>query len=84
MSKRKNQDLKREDRRKKSNQIRAQKRENVLAKKRALGGDDTSPFLTAVIPLGESANIKKLLKQLKECDGDIKVETTDCNIMHIK
>lgn len=56
----------------------------MLTKKRALGGVDTAPFLTALIPLGESANTSKLLKQLKECDAELKVETTSCGVTHIK
>ena len=76
--------MKRDERRRKANQIRSKKREDVLTKKRALGGNDTSPFLSAIIPLGESANIPKLLKLLKECDADAKVETTGCNVLNIK
>ncbi len=83
-SKKKNQELKRDERRRKANQIRSKKREDVLAKKRAIGGNDSAPFLSAIIPLGESANIQKLLKQIKECDADAKVETTGCNILNIK
>ncbi len=83
-TKRKNQELKRDERRRKANQIRSKKREDVLAKKRALGGNDTSPFLSAIIPLGESANIQKLLKLLKECDADAKIETTGCSVLNIK
>lgn len=83
-TKRKNQELKREERRRKANQIRSKKREDVLTKKRALGGNDTSPFLTALIPLGESANMQKLIKHLKECDAEIQVQTSGCNIIHIK
>lgn len=76
--------MKRDERRRKANQIRSKKKEAVLAKKRELGGNDSAPFLSAIIPLGESANIEKLLKQLKECDPDAKVETTTCNVIHIK
>lgn len=84
ISKRKNQELKRDERRKKANQLRSKKREDILAKKRAIGGSDSAPFLSAIIPIGESANLQKLLKQMKECDADAKVEITGCNIMHIK
>lgn len=83
ISKRKNQELKRDERRKKANQLRSKKREDILAKKRAIGGSDSAPFLSAIIPIGESANLQKLLKQMKECDADAKVEITGCNIMHI-
>lgn len=84
ITKRKNQELGREDRRRKANQLRSKKREDVLTKKRALGGNDTAPFLTAIIPLGETSNIKKLIKLLRECDPEIKIETTGCNVTHIK
>jgi len=82
-SRKKNNEIKREERRKKANQIRNKKREEVLLKKRAIGGHDTAPFLTAVIPLGVSANIEELLKQLKNCDPDAKVVTTSRGILHI-
>ncbi len=83
-SKRKSQELKRDERRRKANQIRSKKREDVLSKKRAIGGNDSAPFLSAIIPLGESANIQKLLNQIKECDADAKVEMTGFNVINIK
>ena len=81
--KRKN-EISRDERRRKANQMRNKKREEVLQKKRAIGGQDTAPFLTAIIPLGVSANIEGLLNQLKNCDPDSKVVTTSRGVLHIK
>lgn len=83
-SKRRNHDIKREERRRKANQIRSKKREDVLTKKRAIGSGDAAPFLTAVVPLGESANLNSLIKQLKGCDADAKLTTTGRGLLHIK
>lgn len=80
--KRKN-EISRDERRRKANQMRNKKREEVLQKKRAIGGQDTAPFLTAIIPLGVSANIEGLLNQLKNCDPDSKVVTTSRGVLHI-
>ena len=76
--------LKREERRRKANHIRSKKRDEVVSKKRALGGSDTAPFLTAVVPLGESANIEGLVKFLRTCDEEAKVLATSRDVIHIK
>ena len=83
-TKRKKQELKREERRRKAKQFRTKKREDVLAKKRAIGSGDAAPFLTAVIPLGVSANLNSLIKQLKSCDVDAKITTTGRDLLHIQ
>ena len=83
-TKRKKHDIKREERRGKANQIRTKKSEDVLAKKRAIGSGDAALFLTAVIPLGVSANLNSLIKQLKSCDVDAKISTTGRDILHIQ
>jgi len=82
-SRKRNKDSTREERRKKANQLRTKKREEVIQKKRAIGGHDTAPFLTAIIPLGVSANIEGLLKQFKNCDPDSKIITTSRDVLHI-
>lgn len=78
------QELKREEQRRKANQIRSKKREDVLAKKRGIGGNDNAPFFTAVIPLGQSANIDGFMKNLKVCDADLKSETTGRGLLNIR
>lgn len=83
-AKRKNRELKREERRRKANQIRTKKRDDVLTKKRSLGGSDNSPFLVAVVPLGECANSEHLLKLLKSCDSGSTVKVTQRNVLHIR
>jgi pre-rRNA-processing protein TSR1 len=83
-TKRKKQELKREERRRKAKQFRTKKREDVVAKKRAIGSGDAAPFLTAVIPLGVSANLNSLIKQLKSCDADAKITTTGRDLLHIQ
>ena len=80
----KNRDLKREERRRKADQMRSKKREQVIAKKRLLGGTDTAPYLTAIIPLGQSANISSFLNHVKSCDEDAKVQVTGRDILHIR
>ena len=80
----KKQEMKREERRRKATQIRNQKREEVVAKKRGMGGADNAPFLTAVIPLGESANVEGLLNYLKSCDEDAKIHTNGRQVLHIQ
>ncbi len=53
-------------------------------KKRALGGNDGAPFLTAVIALGQSANVGRLLELVRRCDENAKVESTGRNVLHIQ
>ena len=56
----------------------------MIAKKRAIGSGDAAPFLTAVIPLGVSANLNSLIEQLKSCDADAKITTTGRDLLHIQ
>lgn len=81
--KNKNKDLKRDERRKKANQIRQKKREEVLAKKREIGGDDNAPIVAAIIPLGQSANIEQLMAHVKSCDENAKISTTGCGVFNL-
>lgn len=84
LTKRKNQEISREERRRKATQLRSKRREDIISKKRALGGSDTAPFLTAVICLGETASNQTLLESLKSCDAEAKIKSSPRGILHIK
>lgn len=74
--------LRREERRHQANQIRKNKREEAIALKRSLGGLNTAPFLTCILPLNESIDPMSALAILEDCDSDAVVTKTK-SVTHI-
>lgn len=77
ITKRRKKQLGKMERRNKLNQIRAKKREEVVAKKRSFGGNTTAPILVAVIPLCASEDANKAIRILTSC-SDENIVTSSC------
>lgn len=76
--------LKKEERRHQANQIRKNKREEALSKKRALGGGRNPPFLVCVVPLNAQLDVKSALAILKTCFDGAVVSQSENGILHIR
>ncbi|KPJ18350.1 Pre-rRNA-processing protein TSR1-like [Papilio machaon] len=75
--------LSKQDRRNQAMQIRKRDREEVLAKKRAIGGTRTPPFLVCVVPLNAQLDVQSALVILKTCSETAVVSQSDNGILHI-
>lgn len=75
--------MRREHRRQQSNQLRKNKRDDVIAKKRCLGTAGNAPFLVCVIPLNASIDPKSALYMLEKCDPEAQVHKTDSGVTYI-
>ncbi|XP_023936933.2 pre-rRNA-processing protein TSR1 homolog [Bicyclus anynana] len=75
--------LKKEERRHQALQIRKNKREEVLAKKRGLGGNRNPPFLVCVVPLNAQLDVQSALVILKTCSEGAVVSQSPNGILHI-
>ncbi|CAK1604524.1 unnamed protein product [Parnassius mnemosyne] len=75
--------LKKQERRHQAMQIRKNEREEVLAKKRALGGIRTPPFLVCVVPLNAQLDVQSALVILKTCSETAIVSQSENGILHI-
>ncbi|KAH9632523.1 hypothetical protein HF086_004538 [Spodoptera exigua] len=75
--------LKKEERRHQALQIRKNKREEVLSKKRALGGTRNPPFLVCVVPLNAQLDVNSALVILKTCSEGAVVTQSSKGILHI-
>lgn len=84
LSKKNKRELNREQRRHQSLQIRQKKRDEVLAKKRSLGGLDYSPFLVCIIPLNRGLDPQTALTILSQCDEESVVAKSSTGVTHIR
>ncbi|CAG4941214.1 unnamed protein product [Parnassius apollo] len=75
--------LKKQERRHQAMQIRKNEREEVLAKKRALGGIRTPPFLVCVVPLNAQLDVQSALVILKTCSETAIVSQSENGVLHI-
>ncbi|KAJ0179702.1 hypothetical protein K1T71_004293 [Dendrolimus kikuchii] len=76
-------ELKKEERRHQALQIRKNKREEVLAEKRALGGSRNPPFLVCVVPLNAQLDVNSALAILKTCSEGAVVSHSPNGILHL-
>ncbi|XP_068630320.1 pre-rRNA-processing protein TSR1 homolog [Battus philenor] len=83
LSRRRDHVLKKHERRHQTMQIRKQNREEALAKKRAIGGTRTPPFLICVVPLNAQLDVQSALVILKTCSETANVSQSDNGILHI-
>lgn len=74
--------MRREERRHQANQIRRNKREETIAFKRAIGGPNSAPFLTCILPLNETIDPNQALAILSSCDSDAIIVKTK-SVTHI-
>lgn len=75
--------LNREERRHQTQQIRQNKRNEVLSKKRSLGGFDSAPFLVCLLPLNKAVDTEKVVESLKQCDPDAVLSTSGTGVIHV-
>lgn len=75
--------LKKDERRHQALQIRKNKREEVLSKKRALGGNRNPPFLVCVVPLNAQLDVQSALAILRTCSEGTVVSQSMNGVLHI-
>lgn len=64
-------------------QLRKNKRNEVIAKKRALGTAGNAPFLVCLLPLNASIDPQSALYLLEKCDPEAEVNRTDSGVVYI-
>ncbi|XP_023307785.2 pre-rRNA-processing protein TSR1 homolog [Lucilia cuprina] len=72
-----------EQRRNQMNQLRKNKREEALAVKRQLGGQNTAPFLVCLLPMHLQVDPRSALSILENCDEEAVVERTASGVTYI-
>lgn len=75
--------LKKDERRHQAQQIRKNKREEVLSKKRALGGTRNPPFLVCVVPLNAQLDVESALAILKTCSEGAIITHAPNGMLHL-
>ncbi|KAK9881798.1 hypothetical protein WA026_017313 [Henosepilachna vigintioctopunctata] len=83
ISKKVKKELGREERRNQALQIRKNKREELLNKKRQIGSLDLAPFLVCIVPLNKNHDPNTVLNLLMQCDSEATVKNSPQGITHI-
>lgn len=65
-------------------QQRLKKRDEILEKKRRLGGSKTPPFLVTVVPLAFDVETEKILNLLKTCCENNDIATSTEGVLHLR
>lgn len=73
----------REQRRNQANQIRKNKRDDILAQKRQLGGQNTAPFLVCILPLHSQIDARSALAILENADPEAIVDKSLSGVTYI-
>lgn len=78
--------MNRDDRRLQAVQIRKNKREEAMDKKRKLGGisGKSAPFLTCFVSLHEKIDINSALAIIEACDEEAVVDRSNPNITYLR
>lgn len=76
-------ELRKEERRHQALQIRKNKREEAISKKRAIGGTRNPPFLVCVVPLNAQLDVQSALSILTSCPEATSVTKSDNGVLHI-
>nr|XP_017010616.2 pre-rRNA-processing protein TSR1 homolog [Drosophila takahashii] len=77
------QQQRKEQRRNQMNQLRKNKRDEVLEQKRKLGGQNTAPFLVCLLPMHEQIDPRSALAILQSCDSELVVENSPSGIVYM-
>lgn len=64
-------------------QIRKNKRDETMDRKRSLGGNACAPFLIGIIPLHDQIDPQSALSILKSCDPDAIISESATGVTHI-
>ncbi|KAF5287729.1 hypothetical protein FQA39_LY15749 [Lamprigera yunnana] len=83
LSKKNKRELNKTGKRNQANQIRQRKRDEVLAKKRSIGGSNTAPFLICILPLNKQLDPGNVLSFFLKCDEGAIVYQTSTRCTHI-
>ncbi|CAH2015899.1 unnamed protein product [Acanthoscelides obtectus] len=83
ISKKLKKDLNKDQRRNQAIQLRKKKRDELLAKKRSLGGTDYAPFLVCIIPLSKDIYPDTAMAILEQCDEEAVVSKSPLGSTHI-
>ncbi|KAK9752782.1 Importin beta binding domain [Popillia japonica] len=83
ISKKRKVELSRAQRRHQSLQIRQNKRDEVLLKKRSLGGFESAPLLVCVVPLSKDFDPAWAVLKLTKCDSEAVVSTSPSGVIHM-
>ncbi|GAB0091738.1 Pre-rRNA-processing protein TSR1 homolog [Sergentomyia squamirostris] len=75
--------MSRESRRQQSVQLRKNKREDTMNKKRQLGTSEYSPFLVCLLPLEASIDPRSTLDMLEKCDPEALIYKNSSGITYI-
>lgn len=75
--------LKKEERRHQALQIRKNKREEVIATKRAVGGCRSPPFLVCVVALNARLDVQSAISILTTCSENANVSKSPNGVVHI-
>lgn len=84
LSKRIKSELGKEARRHQAQQIRQNKRDEILQKKRHFGSSAAPPFLIALIPLQKDINLQDVLTVLKNADETASIAYSPCGAVHLR
>lgn len=78
--------MKRDERRLQASQIRKNKREEAMDKKRKLGGFSglSAPFLTCFVALHENIDINSAFATIEACDEEMKVDKSNPSVTYLK
>lgn len=81
-----NRTLKRDERRLQSDQIRKNKREEAMDKKRKLGGmsGKSAPFLTCFVALNEEIDVNSALAIIESCDEEALVDKSNPIVTYLR
>nr|CAD7395269.1 unnamed protein product [Timema cristinae] len=83
LTKRARKELKKDERRNQAVQLRQKKRDEVLLKKRSLGGACTAPFLIAVVSLNADIDPFGILEFIKQADNEAVITNSGEGNIHI-
>lgn len=83
ISKKAKRELNKEARRHQALQIRQNKRNEVLNKKRSIGGLDHAPFLVCLLPLNKLTDSNEPLERLVRCDSEAVVSKSPTGVTHV-
>lgn len=64
-------------------QVRKHKRNETMDRKRLLGGNASTPFLIAIVPLHEQIDAQSALAILKSCDPNAIIGESATGVTHI-
>lgn len=76
--------MKRDERRLQATQIRKNKRDEAMDKKRKIGGMSGSPFLTCFVALHEDIDINSAFATIEACDEEMKIDKSNSNVTYFK